>query len=246
MLGQIISYLLGLLPSSLQDQLYRRYSIPDVRWSLANMRKNGFRPSSIIDVGAYEGEWTQTAKQVFPDARVLMVEPQPDKADALKAVSARSDDVVYDMTLLGPRSKEEVPFYLNETVSSVLPEYESTAPETASMSMKTLDQLADATNFRAPDLLKLDVQGYELEVLAGAERILSSGHPEAILMEVSLIEINEGAPLFSEVTRCMDEYGYRLYDICSFFRRPLDDALWQVDAIFVRTDSSLVDSKRWD
>ena len=246
MLKRLVSLLLKGLPSQVKSDLKRHFSIPEMRWSLANMRDNGYRPASIIDVGAYEGEWTQTAKQIFPEARVLMVEPQPDKVDALEAVAARSDDVVYDVTLLGPRSKEEVPFYLNEMVSSVLPEYESTAPETASMSMTTLDQLADEKNFRAPDLLKLDVQGYELKVLAGAERILSSGHPEAILMEVSLIEINEGAPLFSEVTRRMDEYGYRLYDICSFFRRPLDDALWQVDAIFVRHDSPLVASERWN
>jgi hypothetical protein len=66
-----------------------------------------------------------------------------------------------------------------------------------------------------------------------------------IQMEISLIEINQGAPLIADVIDFMDGLDYRLYDLCSFMRRPLDDALWQVDGLFVHADSELVSSNRW-
>jgi len=43
----------------------------------------------------------------------------------------------------------------------------------------------------------------------------------------------------------LSDRGYALHDICNFMRRPLDDALWQSDMIFVRNNSSLRDSKLW-
>jgi len=64
-------------------------------------------------------------------------------------------------------------------------------------------------------------------------------------MEVSLIEINEGAPLGADIVEFMSRTDYRLYDICSFMRRPYDDALWQIDALFVHEESALVASQRW-
>jgi len=64
-------------------------------------------------------------------------------------------------------------------------------------------------------------------------------------MEVNLIGILDGAPLFHEATQFMSELGSQVYDICTFFRRPYDGTLWQVDVIFVRSSSHLVACKRW-
>jgi len=51
--------------------------------------------------------------------------------------------------------------------------------------------------------------------------------------------------LFHEATQFMRERGFQVYDICTFFRRPYDGALWCMDVIFVRSSSPLVASKRW-
>jgi FkbM family methyltransferase len=174
-----------------------------------------------------------------------MIEPQRDKKAELDIVAGKLPDVDYASALVGAELRDSVSFHVNDTVSSVLPEKESTAAEQTTLPMTTLDRLTEGTRFEDPGFLKLDVQGYELEVLRGAESLLSRGNVEVLLMEVSLIEINEGAPLAADVLSFMDERGYQLYDICSFFRRPLDDALWQIDSIFVRKDSDLVASNRW-
>ena len=39
--------------------------------------------------------------------------------------------------------------------------------------------------------------------------------------------------------------GFRVYDVCTFFRRPYDNALWQMDMVFVKATSPLMASTRW-
>jgi hypothetical protein len=94
-----------------------------------------------------------------------------------------------------------------------------------------------------PDLLKLDVQGYELEVLKGAEKALRQ--MSAILIEVNFIDIHKGAPLIDELVLFLRDKGFVAYDICALTRRPLDQALWQADFIFVPRHSELRSDKRW-
>ena len=102
--------------------------------------------------------------------------------------------------------------------------------------MNTLDDLV-AAEVKSPILLKLDVQGYELEVLRGAVKTLSEA--EVVIIECSLIQYNEGAPLFAEVVSFMGERGFVVYDFCGQMRRANDGALFQMDVIFVRENSRL-------
>jgi hypothetical protein len=100
----------------------------------------------------------------------------------------------------------------------------------------TLDAVLASRGLKV-DFLKLDVQGYELDVLKGGEHVLSQS--EAVLLEASLVPTNAGAPLVSDVVRFMDERGFRLVDVCGEIRRR-DGVLWQVDLLFLRTTSRLL------
>ena len=220
------------------------FEAPDTEASLRRMQRLGFNPAVVIDVGAYIGEWTRGFKRIFPNARILMVEPQPGHLDRLRAVAAAFNGVELAPVLCGAQERGSVPFHMCESASSVLMESaRPTVVSTISVPMTTLDKFTANTVFARPDFIKLDVQGYELEVLRGAEPALASA--EAVLMEVNLLGILDGAPLFHEATRFMSERGFQVYDIGTFFRRPHDGALWQVDVIFVRSSSALVASKRW-
>lgn len=92
-------------------------------------------------------------------------------------------------------------------------------------------------------MIKLDTQGSEIEILKGASKTIHKA--EVILMEISLIDIYKNVPLMKDVLNFLDDKGFQIYDICSFIRRPLDNALWQVDAIFIKKDSKLISSKKW-
>lgn len=87
------------------------------------------------------------------------------------------------------------------------------------------------------------MQGYELEVLKGAGSLLAGC--QVLLVEVNLIPVNVGAALAADTLSFLRDRGYRLYDICSLIRRPLDDALWQTDMFFVRDDHPLVRNSGW-
>jgi hypothetical protein len=152
--------------------------------------------------------------------------------------------VEFAPALLGPAAAQGVTFYQAETGSSVLRDPGNSSAQPTAMEMTTLDAVVRATPFERADFLKLDVQGYELEVLKGAEQVLSS--VEAVMMEVNLIAVYEGAPLADEAVAFMAARGFRVYDVCTFFRRPYDYALWQIDMVFVRATSPLMAYTRWD
>lgn len=243
----ILASLLGrakrLLPERLKRKIKLACGAPDTEACMAAMKQRGFNPRVAIDVGAYSGEWTLSFRHLFPKARVLMVEPQPAQRERLQALAHVHSGVEFAPVLLGPAAATGVTFYQAETGSSVLRDPGNAVAEPAALEMTTLDAVARGTPFERADFLKLDVQGYELEVLKGAEEVLRS--VEAVMMEVNLIGVYEGAPLAHEAVAYMAARGFRVYDVCTFFRRPYDNALWQMDMIFVRAMSPLTASTRW-
>jgi FkbM family methyltransferase len=239
----IASLVKRLCPYPLKQRIKLACGVPDTEACLAAMKRRGFNPKTAIDVGAYSGEWTVSLLQLFPQTPVLMIEPQPAKKQRLEALTQLHNGVKLAPVLLGSAAASDVTFYQADTGSSVLPDPGNSSAQSTAMTMATLDAVTQGTYFERPDFLKLDVQGYEIEVLKGAERVLES--VEAVMMEVNLIAINQGAPLVHEAVAYMAARGFRVYDICAFFRRPYDNALWQMDMIFVRATSPLMASTRW-
>lgn len=232
------------VPADLKNSLKVALSMPTMESSLDRMKRNGFKPEVVIDVGAYEGDWTRLCKTLFPSAAVLLVEPLEARATELTHLAAHFDNVRYERTLLGSSERSEVPFYEKETASSVLNEIHRDDQTATFLPMTTLNRLVQGSEFARPDLIKLDVQGYELEVLRGAGCTMNS--VEAIVTEVNLLAIHQGVALAHELIGYLADHGFRLYDISTFYRRPYDDALWQIDAVFVRSSSDLLASTRWD
>lgn len=218
---------------------------PSMEGAFAYLHDWGFRPARAIDVGAYHGQWAAMFRGVFPDCQVLMIEGQQTKAPLLKDLcGASGGKLFFETALLGARQGEKVRFVEMETGSSV---YEETSPYPrayAEKALTTLDETARRwPQFAAPDFLKLDVQGYELEVLKGASEVL--GKTEFVLLEASLIPVNKDCPLIDEVIAFLSARGFRLLDFCSQTRRT-DNALWQTDLLFIRNSSALMPKPRID
>ena len=100
----------------------------------------------------------------------------------------------------------------------------------------TLDQVTHDRDLAPPLLVKIDVQGAELEVLAGAEHTLEK--TECVVMETSLLEFFRGAPLAAEVVDYMNRHGFVIYDVWALQYRPHDGALTMLDIAFVKANGA--------
>ena len=214
-------------------------------WSIENMKRNGFDPKVIADVGAFKGEFTEEVGKTFPDARFFMFEANPNKEEGLRAFEKKyGANAKLFMSCLGSTAGQEVTFHQMEMASSVLDEHFDQKANTVTLKTQTLDNIFTAENIPKVDFIKLDVQGYEVEILKGFTKYMPT--VDAIFIEVSLLDIHKGVPLFRDVVEFMYGFGFVAYDICSVSaRRPLDMAMWQTDLIFVKENSPLRADKRY-
>jgi len=211
---------------------------PDMRLGFENLIKRGFHPDHIVDIGAFHGTWSVMARELWPQARITMLEANADKQQGLSSV-AEQIDADLQIAVLGPEDGQKVVFYVMESGSSVLPENSPLERQEKSLETARLDTLLREVS---PDFIKIDVQGFEIEVLKGAEDILKG--VQAVLIEVSLIATNQGAPLLSDVVAFMKTRGFEVCDVLELHRRPLDRATNQVDLFFTPKDSVLLSDKR--
>lgn len=208
---------------------------PAMSVGLASIAARGFSPRTIVDVGAYNGGWTREAKLVWPAARTILVEANRAKLANLEGLGE------VHCALLGAEEGKTVQFNLMETGSSIFVENSPVDRKIEIRTITTLDALH--LDIATPAFLKIDAQGYELEILKGSMNTLPAF--DAILLEIAVIEINKGAPLFHEVTAFMDRIGFAACEILELHRRPLDRALSQLDILFVRKDSPLLSDTRY-
>lgn len=230
--------------SRLREHLARKLGVPTIQFSLERLRSNGIQPRTVFDVGAYRGEFAQLCLELWPECRVVCFEALKSRLPDLQALAARTGRVRVFDCLIGATKRERVPLHVRETASSVLCEHHDQSGPSEEFPMRTLDDVVQENlNSSGVDFLKIDVQGYELEVLKGAEQTLQQ--LQVILLETNLLDIHKDVPLLAELIRWLEARGFVPYDICGLTRRPLDQALWQADFILVPRASRLRFDKRW-
>ena len=222
-------------------------SVGDVREFVEDVRARGFVPRGIIDVGANRGDWTRMALQIFPAAHVIMIEPQVEMVAPLEALCREKSNV--SVVKAGAGSE---PGQLLQTIWEDLEGSSFLPPEDAALQEKgrqrltpvvTIDSVLAGHSGFHPDLVKLDIQGFELKSLAGATSIF--GRTEMLILEVSLFDFVAGQPTAREVIAFMGNRGYEIYDLPGFLRRPSDGALGQMDIAFVKRSGFFRKSNKW-
>lgn len=205
---------------------------------LRRLARQGLAPDVVIDVGANVGTWTQSMLPIFRRASFLMIEAQPNLHDALRAVEALSNGRARPVfKMLGEKNDDRVPFFLNGTGSSRYEEMTSFPRERTVIPMTTLDAVMQDQGHASSGstLLKLDVQGAELDVLGGARATLQ--RTDAILLEASLVQYNAGAPRVADIIDALDGLDFHLFDIVDL--RRIGTVLAQTDLIFVPKEGFL-------
>lgn len=213
---------------------------------LVSLAKRGFSPQRIVDGGANVGDFARCAASIYPLAKIHLVEPQPachealaqlaqDRHYSLHAVALGAEDAFIDLAI-DPAGVT--------TGAHVQPDDSSqNSAGCVQVPVARLDTLLAAeivTEDRC--LLKLDLQGWELAALKGAEHILD--RIEVILTEVSFFA-QAYEPSIETLVHFLDEHGFALYDIASLAARRRDNRAHQGDFVFVRRDSPLREDTAW-
>jgi FkbM family methyltransferase len=216
-------------------------------WRLGWLEQLGIR--TIFDVGANVGQFFLLMKHLFPDARVYCFEPLAGPFRELKERVDRYPGSRAFNCALGASAKNIV-FYENRfsAASSPLPLTAQTKRFIANVGADpeafreteieveclTLDDVCarSGVEILPETLIKLDVQGYEDQVILGGEQVFSKA--KVVVAEVSFFEANEGQMLFDGIYTLLRERGFGFYGFIDEQRSPIDDTVMQADAIFVR------------
>lgn len=195
-------------------------------------------------MGAYHGEFAETCLSIWPKAELVLFEALQTKIPALKSRFYGKKVSIIE-GIVGDCIKETVTYFSDETASSVL-ESEAIYAEKQiiTQKMSTLDSYINDSNSKTPNFLKIDTQGYEFQILKGIENNLSK--VEVILLELNFIEIYFNVKLAHEVISFLSDHNFVMYDICEIHRRPLDQALFQIDFLFVPRNAPFRADKKWD
>lgn len=195
-------------------------------------------PSVIYDIGANVGTWTLLAKSLFPHSNIHAFEPLVIHFESFERELDGIPSIHLHKVALGAH-----PCTLNMQVTSfsdasslleiAKPSYEVfglTKDREELVEVTLLDDYAIKNDLPLPDLMKLDIQGYELEALKGAINCLN--HAKYLIIEVSFLEFYHGQPLYHDVMAFLNQYNFYLYALGT--NTPLGQALQQTDVLFVR------------
>jgi FkbM family methyltransferase len=193
----------------------------------------GFSPQHIVDVGANHGHWTRTALNYFPNAKYSLFEPQ-EQLLRDSDLANLSNVSVYPFGV-GARSgvMKLSTAHRDDSFSFALSEEQARAAGRPQIdaTVVSLDAFLTENKLPSPDMLKIDAEGWDLEIVRGAEKCLR--HADIVLMEAAVL-CRDFPNTFALVVREMAERGYMLFDITDLNRTPKHGALWLVEVAFVR------------
>lgn len=162
---------------------------------------------TIIDVGANVGQAALRFREQFPRAVIHCFEPV--RSTFMKLVKNVTRQGCHcHCCALGSREERRTIYVRdNDTMSSLIRPTDYASAE--EVDVKTLDEWSCENSIECVDVLKIDAEGYDLEVLAGASRLLQQGAVKFVLAEVGFDETKPIAP-YEAVMAALGSKGMRL------------------------------------
>ena len=176
---------------------------------------SGVTPATVIDVGANVGQFSRASLGWWPTSRVIAFEPLPSAAEPLRRMLAAMGrrHTVHQLALGATTGESLFRQHRYSLASSVLPVAERSrghywADEGASITvpMARLDDVLTDVPLDRPVVIKVDVQGYEMEVLAGAAAVLDNA--DCLIVEHAFDEFYEGQARAAEVMEFLRRSGW--------------------------------------
>lgn len=192
----------------------------------------------ILDIGAANGATSLLLRKAFPESVIYSFEPLPEMYGLLtKAVSGFSNIIPINKGLgsvkrelninLSQRITSSSFFEIEKNISNEFFSENIKNVGSAKVAVSTLDDEIPAD--RNINILKMDVQGFELEVLKGGVKTLN--RTAIVLVEMQNHDLYKGAPKYYDIDRFLISAGFELYDIIPSIRQ--DKKLYEWDSIYI-------------
>ena len=203
-----------------------------------------FGIDAVIDVGANRGQYGRRLRRYGYRGPILSIEPLPD-AHAILIREAAGDPawrVAPPMALGARTGSAEIEVSAERDMSSLLPQaplLERISPSSRverrlRVPLHRLDELEGIPPDWQRLFLKLDVQGYEMQVLEGAGRLWP--RIVGLQVEMALVRLYRGEPGFREVVAALEARGYALHLLIPGYFEPKLARQLQVDGVFYRLE----------
>ena len=192
----------------------------------------------IFDVGANTGQSVDAFKRVFPNSSIHSFEPSP-RTYAILSEHCKNLDGVKTWNCGVGSSIDRLPFLENHCpdMSSFLAPGESSWGEietTTNVEVVTLDSFASEHDVELIHILKSDTQGYDFQVLKGAEGLMKENRIGMIYLEFIFSKVYKDLPSFDEVFRFLLD---RNFSLVTFYQPYYDqDLLGWTDMLFINAD----------
>ncbi len=198
--------------------------------------EHNYKPEVVLDVGVAYG--TPELYDTFAKSHFILFEPLEEFLPHIKKSTKNLEKMDLELCALG--SKEDIcTINVHDDLvgSSLCSESNKDADgKPRDIRVKTLDSFMQKYNLTNKSiLLKIDVQGFEKEVLQGSKALLKN--VDVLILELSFFEFFDSKMQFYDMVKYLDKLGYVIYDMFDFLNRPLDGALAQINASFVKKDS---------
>ena len=216
----------------------------DPQWRAALRLFDGFScrfGGVIVDVGANRGVILEAAMLRFAPSKVVAIEPLPDAFGVLRTKFASLSHVALYQCAVGDSVGEAVLHVSRfEEASSLLPMTDEASglfgrdlqtKDSIVVPVRTLDSIVAQEQLQSVDLLKLDVQGFELRVLRGAVETLR--RTKVVMAEVAFYLQYENGTRFDDLNEFLRDHGFMLHNLVGF-QRGRDGAVLQADAVYTK------------
>ena len=186
-------------------------------------KQYNYSPKKILDIGALDGRWTACLSQIFENANFLMIEANKDMEKILDKIGHK-----YIISVLSDDLKDVNYYKLPGNAGNGLyVEKNGVEAEIQKVKTSTLSNLLDKND--TFNIIKLDVQGSELDILRGGMAFLENA--DFVLTECSLIEYNVGGPSFQDQLDFFKTNNYKFFDIIDLLYDKKGQLI-QIDALF--------------
>ncbi len=184
------------------------YERPLVEWFMRTLTPE----ATMIDVGAYIGQYALLAARHVPNGHVIALEPHPESYQRLcQHVAANQVKNVTTLQQAASKQPGQASFELNDTVfcSALLPA-EHASTKSIQVDVVTIDTLVHQAGLSRIDAIKIDVEGAAGQVLRGAHDTLATYHPR-LIVEVSDQSAQTADDSPAAIFAFLHSLGYRLY-----------------------------------